>query len=245
MPQGANKGKKYTYIWVSLIILIFGIIVVPRIVERIKGNTVVENDRMAGVSLKRLDYLVNDGRKRKVPDFQFLNQDSVLVSNKDLLGKVYVVDFFFTSCPTICPIMTKNLTEVRRSIPDPDFEIVSFTIDPNRDTPTKLKSYAESYNVADTNWNFLTGDRDSIYQLSNDGFFMFAKEDSTVVGGFEHSGLFALVDKEGYLRSRTDKFGNPLIYYRGTITEVEGVNEDGDVQQITILKEDIKKLLVE
>ena len=88
MPQGANKGKKYAYIWVSLIILIFGILVVPRIVERIKGNTIVEQDRMVGGTLKKLEYLVNNGKKRKVPEFQFLNQDSLLISNENFLGKV-------------------------------------------------------------------------------------------------------------------------------------------------------------
>ncbi|NKI30617.1 SCO family protein [Croceivirga thetidis] len=245
MPQGANKGKKYAYIWISLIILIFGVIVVPRIVERIKGNTIVENDRVSGVVLKDLDFLVNNGKKRRVPDFEFLNQDSILVSNKDLLGKVYVVDFFFTSCPTICPIMTKNLKAVQQSIQDEDFFITSFTIDPKRDTVSKLKAYAEGYNINTTNWNFLTGKKEDLYKLSNEGFYMYTQEDSTVAGGFEHSGLFALVDKKGFLRSRTDKFGNPLIYYKGTITESQGVNDEGEAQQITILKEDIKKLLAE
>lgn len=245
MPQGANKGKKYAYIWVSLIILIFGAIVVPRIVERIKGNTIVENDRMTGVTLKKLDFLVNNGQKRKVPDFQFLNQDSILLSNEDLLGKVYVVDFFFTSCPTICPIMTTNLAKVQKSIQDEDFTIVSFTIDPKRDTPSKLKSYAGRYDVEEASWDFLTGEKDKLYKLANEGFYIHAAEDSAVAGGFEHSGFFALVDKEGYLRSRTDKYGNPIIYYRGTITEEEGVNDEGEAQQITILKEDIKKLLAE
>ena len=72
-----------------------------------------------------------------------------------------------------------------------------------------------------------------------------ANEESEVPGGFEHSGMFALIDKDGYMRSRLDRYGNPIIYYRGTITEEESVNSDGEVQQITMLKEDIKKLLAE
>lgn len=246
MPQGANKGKKYTYIWVSLVILIFGIFAVPNLVKRLKGGTVAKNDRMSGMVLNNepLTYLVNNGTKRKVPSFEFLNQDSVVVSNKDLLGKVYVVDFFFTSCPTICPIMSSNLADINETVNSEDFEIVSFTIDPKRDTPSKLKEYATRY-ASTSNWNFLTGLKEDIYKLANEAFYIHASENKEVAGGFEHSGLFALVDKDGYLRSRTDKFGNPIIYYRGTITEKQGVNEEGEVQQITILKEDIKKLLAE
>lgn len=246
MPQGANKGKKYTYIWVSLIILIFGIFAVPNLVKRLKSGTVAKNDRMSGMVLNNepLTYLVNNGTKRKVPAFEFLNQDSVLVSNKDLLGKVYVVDFFFTSCPTICPVMSSNLADINETINSDDFQIVSFTIDPKRDTPSKLKNYASRYSNS-SNWHFLTGAREGIYKLANEAFYIHASENEEVAGGFEHSGLFALVDKEGYLRSRTDRFGNPIIYYRGTITEKQGVNDEGEAQQITILKEDIKKLLAE
>lgn len=247
MPQGANSGKKYTYIWVSLIILIFGVLVVPKIVDRLKGGTVIAQDRMAQLpTAESLEYIFANATKRKVPDFQFYNQDSILVSNQDLLGKVYVVDFFFTSCPTICPIMTQNLVELQRTFADDtDFGIVSISIDPKRDTPKRLRQYAARHKATTGNWNFLTGDRTKIYQLAQEGFYMLAAENETAAGGFEHSGLFALVDKQGYLRSRNDNFGNPIIYYRGTITEAQSVNQDGEVQQITYLKEDIKKLLQE
>jgi len=247
MPQGANSSKKYTYIWVSLIILIFGVIVIPKIVERLKGETVVEKDRMAYVtSIEPLEYIIANGQKRKVPEFEFLNQDSIPVSNEDMLGKVYIVEFFFSSCPTICPVMTRNLLEFQKTFNDQDdFGIISITIDPRHDTPSRLKRYADKYGVTMDYWYFLTGNRESIYKLAEEGFYMVATEDETAPGGFEHSGLFALVDKKGYLRSRKDKHGNPIIYYRGTITEAQGVNGEGEVQQITNLKEDIKKLLAE
>lgn len=247
MPKGANSGKKYTYIWVSLIILIFGVITVPRIVDRIKGDSVVDNDRMNQmVKAQPLEYIVANGQRRKVPEFRFLNQDSVYISNEDMLGKVYVVEFFFTSCPTICPIMTKNLVAVQNAMAgENDFGIISLTIDPVRDTPERLKRYADKNGVTLKDWYFLTGDKEKIYALAQEGFYMVAQENESVVGGFEHSGLFALVDKEGFLRSRTDEFGNPIIYYRGTITEAQGVNDEGEAQQITNLKEDIKKLLAE
>lgn len=247
MPTGSNSKKKYTYIWVSAIILIFGTFAVYEITKRVKGGTVVENDRMSSISKnKEVGFVVNQGEKRKVPDFEFYNQDSVLISNKDYLGKVYVVEFFFTTCPTICPIMTKNLVELQETFKDSeDFGVASFTINPRYDTSTVLTAYAKKYGITDKDWHLMTGDKDKIYELAQQGFYIFANEDQDAPGGFEHSGMFALVDKNGYIRSREDEFGNPLIYYRGTITEEQGVNSDGETQQISILKEDIKKLLAE
>jgi len=104
--------NKYTYVWVSLVVLIFGIIFIPKIIDRVKSGAVVENDRM---NLKDnsgdLAFVMLNGKKRRVPSFEFLNQDSLLISDKDYEGKVFVAEFFFTSCPSICPIMSKNLVE--------------------------------------------------------------------------------------------------------------------------------------
>lgn len=241
-------NKKYTYVWVSLIILVFGIIFIPRIIDRVKSGTIVENDR---ISVKKdkdyLEYIkTNDGKKRKVPAFEFINQDSLVITNKDFIGKVYVAEFFFTTCPTICPIMTKNLVNIQNEFKDSeDFGIASFTINPRYDTPRVLKEYAEKYGMTDMDWHLLTGDSEAIYNLANTGFYVLAQENEEAAGGFEHSGMFALIDKQGYIRSRKDKFGNPIIYYRGTVTEEQGTNKDGEEQQISILKEDIKKLLEE
>jgi protein SCO1/2 len=240
-------NKKYTYVWVSLIVLIFGIIVIPRIVERLSSHTVVENDRLnISVQNEKLGYILLDGKKRKVPSFEFINQDSIVVSDKDYLGKVYVVDFFFTRCPSICPVMTTNLVDVQRQFKgNENFGIASFSITPDFDTPQVLRTYAEKYKIQNTGWNLLTGDKETVYQLANAGFNIFAAEMPDVPGGFEHSGLFALVDKEGYLRSRLDEFGNPIVYYRGAILEKEGANDHGETEEIGILKIDIKKLLKE
>ncbi|UOY07837.1 SCO family protein [Muricauda sp. SCSIO 64092] len=247
MPQGASNKKKYTYVWVSAVILVFGIFTVKEVAERINNDSLVDKDRMIGTSaIDDLSYIVNNGQKRKVPNFSFINQDSVLVTNKDYLGKVYVVDFFFTTCPTICPTMTQNLVELQETFKERDnFAVASFTINPRYDTPHVLKKYGEKYGVNNPNWNLLTGEQEKIYELAREGFYILASEAEDAPGGFEHSGMFALVDKEGYIRSRMDGFGNPLIYYRGTITEKQGTNQEGEPQQITMLKEDIKKLLEE
>ncbi|WP_350284963.1 SCO family protein [uncultured Croceitalea sp.] len=247
MPTGANKKQKYTYVWVSSIILIFGIFAVYEITKRLKQGIVVDNDRLAATTtITPLSYVTSNGQKRKVPQFSFLNQDSVLVTNEDYKGKVYVVDFFFTTCPTICPIMTSNLVELQNTFEEyDDLAFASFTINPRYDTPAILKKYTERYDITNENWHLMTGDQETIYRLAEEGFYVLANEDEEAPGGFEHSGMFALVDKEGYIRSRLDRFGNPLIYYRGTITEPQGINADGEAQQITMLKEDIKKLLAE
>jgi len=247
MPTGATNKIKYTYIWVSTIILIFGIFAVYEITKRIKDGTVVENDRAMGApSMYHLSFIPINGQKRKVPRFSFINQDSTLVTDKDYLGKVYLVDFFFTTCPTICPIMTKNLVELQDTFKGyNDFGVASFTINPRYDTPSVLTKYAERYGITNPNWNLLTGSQEAIYKLAEEGFYMVANEVGDAPGGFEHSGMFALIDKNGYIRSRRDKNGNPLIYYRGTITEKQGVNSEGEAQQMTLLKEDIKKLLLE
>ena len=245
MPQGASNKKKYTYVWVSAVILVFGIFTVKEVAERINNDSLVDKDRMIGAStIDDLSYIVNNGQKRKVPSFSFVNQDSVLITNKDYLGKVYVVDFFFTTCPTICPTMTRNLVELQETFKERDnFAVASFTINPRYDTPQVLKKYGERYGVSNPDWHLLTGEQEKIYELAREGFYILASEAEDAPGGFEHSGMFALVDKEGYIRSRMDGFGNPLIYYRGTITEKQGTNQEGEPQQITMLKEDIKKLL--
>ncbi|WP_430965762.1 SCO family protein [Spongiimicrobium sp. 2-473A-2-J] len=241
------KKNQYTYVWISLIILIFGIIFIPRIVDRVKRGAIVENDRM---SIKndtdKLAYITLGGENRKVPAFAFHNQDSLLITDTDYLGKVYIVEFFFTTCPTICPIMNKNLVELQDAFKEfENFGVASFTIHPEHDTPSVLKAYSEKYGVTNLDWHFLTGDRALIYELANNGFNIFAAQVPNAPGGFEHSGMFALVDKKGYIRSRIDSFGNPIIYYRGTLTEAQGENPEGEKEQISILKEDIKKLLDE
>ena len=241
------KKGKYNYIWVALIILIFGIIFVPRIVDRLKEGEIVEHDRISqDPDNQPLSYIYLDGEKRKVPPFALRNQDSLLITDKDYLGKVYVAEFFFTTCPTICPIMNKNLVQLQEEFRGfEEFGVASFTINPTYDTPGVLKKYAETYGITDMDWHLLTGDPEEIYELANAGFNIYAQQMPEVPGGFEHSGLFALIDKDGYIRSRKDSYGNPIIYYRGAIPEAQGANEMGETEQISILKEDILKLLEE
>ncbi|WGD35430.1 SCO family protein [Olleya sp. YS] len=245
-----SKKPNYSYIGISFIILLFGIIFIPKIVNRItnkdinrtdesRSKGIVVNDQKSKTNTSDLEYLVINGERKKVPEFSFTDQNGNTITNKDYLGKVYVVDFFFTTCPTICPRMSSNLVTIQNTFKNnPDFGIASFSIMPDNDTPEVLKEYADNYGVTNPNWHLMTGPKEDIYKLSNIGFNIFVDTEN-----FEHSGDFALVDKEGYLRSRKDDFGNPKIFYKGVVSEQEKVDEDGIEQEITMLKEDIAKLL--
>ena len=118
-----------------------------------------------------------------------------------------------------------------------DFGIASFTIDPENDTPKVLKQYSELIDVKSKNWHFLTGNINDIYDLSNSGFNIFSSVNPNVAGGFEHQGFFALIDKEGYIRSRENGMGSPIVYYLG-------INDEStSLQGIDMIRNDIKKLL--
>ncbi len=241
--------KNYSYIGISLVILIFGIIVIPEIVERVSDEKVVGSSRSDGrkeraAAAEELVYVMVNGERKKVPPFQFVDQKGDTINNKDYEGKVYIVEFFFSTCPTICPIMKENLVEVQKQFAGNDeFGIASFSIDPTHDTPQVLKEYAEKTGIEHQNWHLLTGDREKIYNLANTGFNIYAGEDADAEGGFAHSGYFALVDREGYIRSRKDRFGNPIIYYRGSVPKDAVVSPEGEEPQIDILIADTKKLL--
>ena len=141
--------------------------------------------------------------------------------------------------------MSKNLVQIQESFNGfEDFGVASFTINPDHDTPEVLKQYAEQYGMTNPNWHLMTGNVEVIYELANTGFNLYTAKDDEVEGGFEHSGNFALIDKNGFIRSRVMN-ENPIIFYNGMISESEKMDEDGQEQQITMLKEDIAKLLKE
>jgi len=218
--------KNKSYIGISFIILIFGIYAVPKIIERIQNNDIVKGDRLDKVSNRstNISRLVKIG---PAPKFNLLNQDNVKVTNETYKGKVYVLEFFFSTCPTICPKMNQSMLQIEKTFfGNPNFGMVSITIDPNNDTAAVLKAHRELIGVKSSNWNFLTGDKKYIFDLANKGFNLYAGENKNVIGGFEHSGLFALIDKKGNIRCRKDDYGNPILYYDGL--EKKGVR---DIQQ--------------
>jgi len=156
-----------------------------------------------------------------IDDFSFINQDNDTITKDSLTGSIYVANFFFTSCPSICPIMTRNMSYLQDKLSVfPNIRFLSHTVDPVNDTPDKLKSYVnlmqqKNININLSNWDFVTGDKDKLYE-SAANYFVNASVDSLVPGGFLHSEYFILIDKQGRVRSGIDKNGNVVGAYDGT-----------------------------
>ncbi|AWW33085.1 SCO family protein [Echinicola strongylocentroti] len=167
---------------------------------------------------------VTDTLYHTIAPFSFTDQDGATITNSDVKGKVYVADFFFTSCPTICPIMKTQMLRVYDAFKDnPDFQILSHSIDPTHDTVAVLKDYSVKLGIEDAStWHFLTGDQEKIFEIGQTSYLATAMEDKNEPGGFLHSGAFILIDREGHIRG---------VY--------DGTKED----QVDELMKDIPKLL--
>ena len=156
-----------------------------------------------------------------IDDFSFINQDNDTITKDSLTGSIYVANFFFTSCPSICPIMTRNMSYLQDKLSVfPNIRFLSHTVDPVNDTPKKLRSYVslmqqKNININLSNWDFVTGDKDKLYE-SAANYFVNASVDSLAPGGFLHSEYFILIDKQGRVRSGIDKNGNAVGAYDGT-----------------------------
>lgn len=159
-----------------------------------------------------------------IPDFSFVNQDSMTITNRNFVGKAYVADHFFISCPTICPKLTKSMLRIHDSFKSEDqLLLLSHSIDTKYDTIPRLKKYADNLGVTSDKWHFVTGDKEEIHDIAED-YFNIAMEDADAPGGFNHSGRLVLVDKNRNLRAFCD-----------------GTDEDS----VTAFLKDIKKLLKE
>lgn len=148
---------------------------------------------------------ITDTLYQTIPAFQFVNQEGDSIGNKDLDGKIYVADFFFTSCPSICPGMQRNMLKIQTDFKGlPDFKLISFTIDPKHDTIPVLKKYADKLGADAEQWWFLLGKKEEVYQLAKDGYLVTAKEDPAAPGGLMHEGYFILVDGQRRIRGAYD-----------------------------------------
>lgn len=183
----------------------------------IVGNYDVEYDTINGKE-------VTDTIYPKIPNFTYLNQDSIQITSSAMKGKVWIADFFFTSCPSICPKMTSQMKRLAILTKDLDkhIQFISFSINPTYDRPSKLRAYRKHYGVTAKNWQFFTGDEEATHALGVDYFQVFANKDIESAGGYAHSPAFVLVDKEGYVRG----------VYIGT-----------DTKQVDLLQKDVRKLL--
>ncbi|NSL87156.1 SCO family protein [Chitinophaga sp. Mgbs1] len=158
--------------------------------------------------------IVYDSIYPTVPTFSLLDQDSIAVSGQSFSGKVYVADFIFLSCPNICPKMTAEMKITYDFFAKDDrIGFISHTIDPEDDSIPRLKAFANSLNIDNRKWKFVTGNQDSILQLAEKGYFSNAYKDSTAPGGYVHSGGLLLIDKKRHIRGVYDGT-NPQETYR-------------------------------
>ena len=141
----------------------------------------------------------------QIPDFEFISQDSVKITQKDFAGKIYVADFFFTTCPTICPKMKTQMLRIYKKFKDnPKVAILSHTIDPRHDTPAVLKEFSKNLGIQNSMWQMVTGDKAKIYEIGQKSYMVSATDDPTQPGGIVHSGAFILVDKNRHIRGIYD-----------------------------------------
>lgn len=160
-----------------------------------------------------------------IPDFKFVNQYGDTITQKSLKGDIYVADFFFTTCPSICPIMHRNMLTVYNEFKNvPDFKIISHTIDPKHDSVAVMKKYADKLGISGNQWWLLQGDKEETYDLGQKNYLVAVKQDDGTPGGYVHQGWFVLVDKEKRIRG----------YYDGT-----------DEKQVAKMIADIKILRAE
>ena len=174
------------------------------------GNRVIEN---------------GDTVYHTIAPFSFVDQDSLMVTKATVIGKIYVADFFFTSCRTICPIMKTQMMRVYEATKEmDDVLLLSHTIDPEYDTVALLHDFAERLGVESSKWHFVTGQKDSIYKIAQTSYFSTALEDKTEPDGFIHSGAFLLIDKQGRIRSKYD--GTKEIEVNKLIADIKRLRRD-------------------
>ncbi|THF48453.1 SCO family protein [Flavobacterium supellecticarium] len=140
----------------------------------------------------------------KIKNFTFIDQDSITVTNKTFDGKIYIADFIFLSCPTICPKMTVEMLAVYHKYQNnPDVAFLSHTIDPEQDTIKRLKAYSENLGITGK-WHFVTGNKENIYKMATESYFMTAYPDAKEPGGYVHSGGLLLIDRNRHIRGVYD-----------------------------------------
>ncbi|ERJ59255.1 SCO family protein [Sphingobacterium paucimobilis] len=155
--------------------------------------------------------MVTDTIYPAIPSFEFLNQDSVMLSDKFFDNKIYVANFFFTHCPSICPTMQRNLLKAYEKYKnDKRIAFLSHSIDFKYDQPHVLKSYATKLGVDNDQWQFVNGSKAAIYGLS-DKYLVFTKEDPNVPGGYDHSGYLVLIDHDKRIRGAYDGTNNEEV----------------------------------
>lgn len=161
---------------------------------------------------------------RKAPEFALLNQDSVLITQDLFKGKTYLVMFHYTRCPGVCVTLNKNMKKIYDQFYlNPNFRILSISVDPEYDTPSILKEKAQKLKINSNIWQMVTGDKDYIYKIAMEGYFSSALEDKDNEENILHAGHFLVINDKGYISSKRGTQGQPILTYDGT--DMAGVKE--------------------
>ncbi|MBX3165033.1 MAG: SCO family protein [Bacteroidetes bacterium] len=148
---------------------------------------------------------LNDTSYHRIPDFEFVNQYNDVVTQETVKNKIYVTEYFFTTCKSICPVMNRHLQSVYKEFHNnPDFLILSHTVDPETDSVSVLRDYAEMHGVQDKKWLFVTGEKKKLYELARQGYLLNAEEGNGGEEDFIHTQNFALIDKNRHIRGFYD-----------------------------------------
>ncbi len=227
------KALFYRYRYLFLTIGVLSVIILSLFYNALKPEKQLPIYTPAMVNPELVDSLVqhkNNKMEHKIADFSFQNQNNKTITQKDYENTIYVADFFFTTCPTICPIMTDNMVWLQNQIKEmPNVKLLSFSVTPDIDTPEVLRKYANEKGVNDAKWNLLTGDKKAIYYLARQSFLAVKTETTGELYDMVHTENFILVDKNKRIRG----------FYDGTNLDKD--KGDGTKNMMQLL-EDIKWL---
>jgi protein SCO1/2 len=200
--QKINKKK---------VAVLFTILLLPSFFYLILYSAKHNYERLAYIGPKEVVEVVENGETRydtiyhTIPDFSFTDQEGRTVTQADFEGRIYVADFFFATCPSICPKMTTHMLQIQEKFEDKDdFKLLSHTVNPEHDTVEVLKAYADEVHADPDVWHFVTGPKEAIYDIAFKGYFANAQPDSIAPGGFLHSEMLFLIDRQGHIRGLFD-----------------------------------------
>ena len=203
-----NVKKSYAFLKFALVFIILGVSSIYFLTSQ-KRKLPVYNPY--DVNPKLVDSKIQHVKKgHKIADFNLINQNGKVITQKDYDNKIYVADFFFTRCTTICPIMSTHMADLQKEFKnDDDIKFLSMSVTPVIDSVSVLKAYAETKGAIDTKWNLTTGDKKHIYQLARKSFMAVLDEGDGGIQDFIHTEQFILVDKKKQIRG----------FYDGTSSE--------------------------
>ena len=196
----ANERVRHGFLWGVLIVVVVGIVganVWSSLHQRLRARTNFATSPSSDL-----------GIHNQVPDFSLTNQNGTPLALSDLRGKIWVADFIFTNCVASCPLMTDKMARLEEEFATADVYFVSFSVDPEHDTPEVLSRYAARYGADLNRWFFLTGEKEAIYRLVHDGFNLAVGHQGT---DLLHSSRFVLVDRQGKIRDYYDSNVNGAL----------------------------------